>query len=152
MTLVARLAGDALDSVPANDSAVTTVVVSGASAANYYFVTRPQQIAQMQAQMQAMQSLMESLPQDQRQALQSLLVRRRGLHLEHELRVGLVGIVLPLALRLDHHPHVLALLEGADFHAGRYELRFHAGDYLRAAGAQLADRRLLSRNFNGTCE
>lgn len=35
VTLVARLAGDALDSVPANDSAVTTVVVSGASAATF---------------------------------------------------------------------------------------------------------------------
>lgn len=31
------------------------------------------------------------------------------------------------------------LLEGADFRPGRYELVFHAGDYLRANGAQLAE-------------
>jgi 5-hydroxyisourate hydrolase len=32
-----------------------------------------------------------------------------------------------------------SVLEGADFIAGRYELRFHAGDYLRAIGASLSD-------------
>jgi 5-hydroxyisourate hydrolase len=31
------------------------------------------------------------------------------------------------------------LLDGDDFKAGRYELRFHAGDYLRATGAALSD-------------
>jgi 5-hydroxyisourate hydrolase len=31
------------------------------------------------------------------------------------------------------------LLEGADFHPGHYELRFHAGDYLRINGATLTD-------------
>ncbi len=32
-----------------------------------------------------------------------------------------------------------ALLEGGDFTVGTYELRFHAGDYLRANGTALAD-------------
>src|ERR1044072_2126660 len=41
-------------------------------------------------------------------------VRVHGLHLEHELRVRLVGVVLPLAARLDDHAHVLALLERVD--------------------------------------
>ena len=31
------------------------------------------------------------------------------------------------------------ILEGAAFEAGRYELCFHAGDYLRAAGVELPD-------------
>jgi 5-hydroxyisourate hydrolase len=31
------------------------------------------------------------------------------------------------------------LLEGATFTAGHYELRFHAGDYLRAQGLKLAE-------------
>jgi 5-hydroxyisourate hydrolase len=31
------------------------------------------------------------------------------------------------------------ILEGAGFAAGRYELRFHAGDYLRASGVALSD-------------
>lgn len=31
------------------------------------------------------------------------------------------------------------LLEGADFRVGKYELRFHAGDYLREASATLAE-------------
>ena len=31
------------------------------------------------------------------------------------------------------------LLEGEDFRPGRYELIFHAGDYLRANGFQLAE-------------
>jgi 5-hydroxyisourate hydrolase len=31
------------------------------------------------------------------------------------------------------------LLEGATFAAGTYELRFHAGDYLRRSGAGLTD-------------
>lgn len=31
------------------------------------------------------------------------------------------------------------LLEGGDFRTGQYELRFHAGDYLRASGAGLPD-------------
>jgi 5-hydroxyisourate hydrolase len=31
------------------------------------------------------------------------------------------------------------LLEGAAFTAGQYELRFHAGDYLRAQGLELAE-------------
>lgn len=32
-----------------------------------------------------------------------------------------------------------AILEGAALTAGRYELRFHAGDYLRSSGAELPD-------------
>jgi 5-hydroxyisourate hydrolase len=32
-----------------------------------------------------------------------------------------------------------ALLEGSDFASGSYELRFHAGDYLRRAGVRLAE-------------
>ena len=32
-----------------------------------------------------------------------------------------------------------AILEGATFRPGRYELRFHAGDYLRATGVKLPD-------------
>jgi 5-hydroxyisourate hydrolase len=32
-----------------------------------------------------------------------------------------------------------AILEGAALTAGRYELRFHAGDYLRLTGVALAD-------------
>jgi 5-hydroxyisourate hydrolase len=32
-----------------------------------------------------------------------------------------------------------ALLDGADFTAGNYELRFHAGDYLRAQGSALPE-------------
>ena len=35
-------------------------------------------------------------------------------HLEHELRVGLVGIVLPETARFDHHAHVVALGENAE--------------------------------------
>jgi 5-hydroxyisourate hydrolase len=31
------------------------------------------------------------------------------------------------------------ILEGAGFTAGRYELRFHAGDYLRGRGADLTE-------------
>lgn len=31
------------------------------------------------------------------------------------------------------------LLEGEDFTAGTYELRFHAGDYLRSCGIELAE-------------
>jgi 5-hydroxyisourate hydrolase len=31
------------------------------------------------------------------------------------------------------------LLEGSGFKRGQYELRFHAGDYLRKSGAQLTD-------------
>ena len=31
------------------------------------------------------------------------------------------------------------LLEGGSFHPGHYELRFHAGDYLRQSGATLGD-------------
>jgi 5-hydroxyisourate hydrolase len=31
------------------------------------------------------------------------------------------------------------LLEGAEFARGHYELRFHAGDYLRRAGADLPE-------------
>ena len=31
------------------------------------------------------------------------------------------------------------LLEGGDFTSGQYELRFHAGEYLRAGGAALPD-------------
>ncbi len=31
------------------------------------------------------------------------------------------------------------ILEGTDFAAGIYELRFHAGDYLRTSGARLSD-------------
>lgn len=31
------------------------------------------------------------------------------------------------------------ILEGADFIAGQYELRFHAGAYLRASGARLTE-------------
>ena len=31
------------------------------------------------------------------------------------------------------------LLDGDGFRAGRYELRFHAGDYLRASGTTLPD-------------
>lgn len=31
------------------------------------------------------------------------------------------------------------ILEGADFAAGQYELRFHAGAYLRASGAKLPE-------------
>jgi 5-hydroxyisourate hydrolase len=31
------------------------------------------------------------------------------------------------------------LLEGAAFQAGRYELAFHVGDYLRASGVKLPD-------------
>lgn len=31
------------------------------------------------------------------------------------------------------------ILEGAGFTAGRYELRFHAGDYLRRRGADLPE-------------
>jgi 5-hydroxyisourate hydrolase len=31
------------------------------------------------------------------------------------------------------------LLEGAGFRPGRYELHFHAGDYLRASGSTLPD-------------
>ena len=31
------------------------------------------------------------------------------------------------------------ILEGEGFAAGRYELRFHAGDYLRASGVALPD-------------
>ena len=36
------------------------------------------------------------------------------------------------------------ILEGADFAAGQYELRFHAGDYLRASGVDTARARLSS--------
>jgi 5-hydroxyisourate hydrolase len=32
-----------------------------------------------------------------------------------------------------------ALLEGSNFKRGNYELRFHAGDYLRKSGANLPD-------------
>jgi 5-hydroxyisourate hydrolase len=32
-----------------------------------------------------------------------------------------------------------ALLEGAEFKRGTYELRFHAGDYLRKSGVKLAE-------------
>ena len=32
-----------------------------------------------------------------------------------------------------------AILEGDEFKAGNYELRFHAGDYLRASGAKLPE-------------
>ena len=32
-----------------------------------------------------------------------------------------------------------ALLEGADLAVGTYELRFHAGDYLKGAGTALSD-------------
>ena len=32
-----------------------------------------------------------------------------------------------------------AILEGDDFKTGTYELRFHAGDYLRASGVKLAE-------------
>ena len=31
------------------------------------------------------------------------------------------------------------LLDGAEFKAGRYELRFHAGDYLRERGVELPE-------------
>lgn len=31
------------------------------------------------------------------------------------------------------------ILEGGDFTPGHYELRFHAGDYLRASGVRLPD-------------
>ena len=31
------------------------------------------------------------------------------------------------------------ILEGADFQSGTYELRFHAGDYLREGGVDLPD-------------
>lgn len=31
------------------------------------------------------------------------------------------------------------ILEGSDFAAGQYELRFHAGDYLRASGTALPE-------------
>src|SRR6266850_568442 len=41
-------------------------------------------------------------------------IRHHRLYLHHELGVALVGVVLPLPLRLDHHAHVLALLERAD--------------------------------------
>lgn len=54
--------------------------------------------------------------------------------------------------RLDNQPALLkavttnadgrcdgAILEGAALTAGRYELRFYAGDYLRSSGAKLPD-------------
>ena len=35
-------------------------------------------------------------------------------HLDHELVVALVGAVFPCSLRLDHHAHAIARLEGGD--------------------------------------
>ncbi len=44
---------------------------------------------------------------------QPVRILAHRLDLDDELRVALVGVVLPLTLRLDHQPRVVALLEGA---------------------------------------
>src|SRR5258706_3917760 len=56
-------------------------------------------------------------------------IQHHRLDLDHELRVRLVGVVLPLAFRLDHHAHVVALLE----HVHGFDRRGEVGDVEPAA-------------------
>ena len=57
-------------------------------------------------------------------------------HFQHELVVGLVGAVLPRALRLDHHAHAVTALEGGDGLDRRGEV-----GHVHAAAQLLGQRR-----------